>query len=313
MDNDFLQENKISKQDWNKLLGSSKNKLLKVRNERIPPGLDDKIITSWNAMTVTGLTDAYRALENPSFLDAAKKNMAFLEKELIKDKTIYRSYKGKASQTKGFLDDYAFVIQAYINLYQVTFEESYLEKAKGLMEFAIDNFFDKKEKFFFYTHDNTELITRKKEVFDNVIPSSNSVMARNLLFLGTIWDNNDWKNLSNEMTASLTELILSEPNYMSNWAIALLESKQPLAEVVFIGDDSPQLRREFQEQFHPFAITMGSKTESSLPLLEGKVTIEKKTTIYVCFNKTCKLPVHTIPEAIKQMDVAVMPNMKNGL
>jgi uncharacterized protein YyaL (SSP411 family) len=141
-----------------------------------------------------------------------------------------------------------------------------------------------------------------------VIPSSNSVMARNLLSLGTIWDNNDWKELSGEMTSSLSTLILEEPTYMSNWAMALLESKQPIAEVVFIGDDSPQLRKEFQEKFHPFAISMGSKNESSLPLLEGKVTIEKKTTIYVCFNKTCKLPVHTIPEAIKQMDVVMIPD-----
>ena len=230
--------------------------------------------------------------------------MRFLEDELIQGDNILRSFKGKPSRTQGFLDDYAFVIQAYVNLYQVSFEEDYLEKAKGLMEFSLDNFFDKKEEFFFYTHEgNEKLIARKKEIFDNVIPASNSVMARNLFYLGTILDKNDWRKLSLDMTQSLSAIILSEPNYMSNWAIALLESKQPLAEVVFIGENADMIRKEFHERYHPFTIAMGSTSQSSLPLLEGKTTLGDKTTVYVCFNKTCKLPVHSAEEAEKQLSV----------
>jgi len=103
------------------------------------------------------------------------------------------------------------------------------------------------------------------------------------------------------MTQSLSAVILSEPNYMSNWAMALLESKQPLAEVVFIGEDADMIRKYFHERYHPFAIAMGSTSQSSLPLLEGKTTLGNKTTVYVCFNKTCKLPVHSAEEAEKQL------------
>ncbi|HEX5169339.1 MAG TPA: thioredoxin domain-containing protein [Cyclobacteriaceae bacterium] len=302
-DETFLNKNKISADDWQKTLEIAKLKLLNARERRIRPGLDDKIITSWNAMMITGLVDAYRSLGEDKFLEAAKKNMHFLEQELIKGQTIFRSFKGKASTAKGFLDDYAFVIQAYVNLYQVTFEEPYLEKAEALMEFSLDRFFDKKEEFFFYTNDaNEKLITRKKEIFDNVIPASNSVMARNLLYLGTIWDKEQWKKLSSEMSQSIASLILSEPTYMSNWAIALMETKHDMAEVAIMGDQATVLRKELQTQYHPFMITMGAASKSSLPLLLGKEPLDKQTTIYVCFNKTCKLPVHSVTEAEKQLE-----------
>jgi uncharacterized protein YyaL (SSP411 family) len=299
----FLNENNIDVGNWNKILANARIKLLKAREQRIRPGLDDKIITAWNAMMITGLTDAYRTYGNQDYLAAAKKNMRFLEKEVIRDETIFRSFKGKHSTAKGFLDDYAFVLQAYINLYQVTFEEHYIEKAKSLADFVMNSFFDEKERYFYYTNNaNEKLITRKKEIFDNVIPASNSVMARNLFYLGTIWDVGQWKNLSLDMCHSLANLITNEPVYMSNWAIALMETKKGMAEVVIVGESLPEIRSDLHEKYHPFMIAMGTTSKSSLPLLVEKEPLNDQTTIYVCFNKTCKLPVQTVVEAEKQLD-----------
>jgi uncharacterized protein len=298
----FLDHKNLAGQQWDSLLRQSKATLLHAREKRIRPGLDDKIITSWNAMMITGLTDAYRVFGDAKYLQAAEKAIRFLESETKDGTTLYRSYKGKPSVTTGFLDDYAFMIQAYVKLYEVTFDEAYLASAHELMDFTMKNFFDPTDGFFFYTHhEGEELISRKKEIFDNVIPSSNSVMARNLMALGLIYDQNDWIALAEKMIGSLSQLIRSEPNYMSNWAIGLLESKHPTAEVVFIGEQYDRLRKEFQTRFYPFSVTLGTSSESSLPLLEGKVTIDNQSTIFVCFNKTCKLPVHTVAEAEKQM------------
>lgn len=298
----FLEENKLSPEEWNTILQQARQKLLLARNKRPHPGLDDKIITAWNAMTVSGLADAYRATGKQAYLEAAEKNIAFLESELSDGERLYRSFKGKRSSTVGFLDDYAFLIQAYINLYQVTFKEEYLEKAKSWTDYTLNHFFDPKEEFFFYTDQHGEkLISRKKEIFDNVIPSSNAVMARNLFCLGTILDEEQWKERAENMTASLTKLIVTEPGYMSQWSISLLENKQPMAEVVFMGDDLHKLRADFQRHYYPFAISMGARKESSLPLLEGKFAVDGKTTIYVCFNKACKLPVFTVNDAEAQI------------
>src|SRR5690606_36485052 len=204
-DDEFLGDKNIPPSEWEEILGQAKDKLLHVREGRIKPGLDDKVITGWNALMITGFTDAYRAWGETRYLDAAEKAVRFLEENLIDATTLYRSYKGKASTTKGFLDDYAFTIQAYLNLYEVTFNEDYLSRAKSLMNRAMEDFYDEEEKYFYYTpHDGESLISRKKEIFDNVIPSSNSAMARNLMRLGLIYDERDWLALSESMTNSLS-------------------------------------------------------------------------------------------------------------
>src|SRR5690606_11756994 len=151
--------------------------------------------------------------------------------------TVYRSFKGKRSSTEGFLEDYAYVIQAYLNLYQANFNEAYLEKARDLTEYVLANFYDEQESYFFFTSQRAEkLIARKKEIFDNVIPPSNGVMVQNLYHLGIILDREDWKTQAAAMAEGLSHLITQEPNYMSNWGIVLTGIKAGLAEVVFTGD-----------------------------------------------------------------------------
>ena len=298
-DEKFLAKHNITAEAWKSKLRAIKDKLLLYRDKRIRPGLDDKIITSWNAMMVIGLADAFKATGNRSFLKAATKNMQFLERELMEGAVLYRSFKNKRSNTKGFLDDYAYIILASTRLYEVTFDEYWIERAKLQLQHAIDNFYDPADGFFNYTgKDSEKLIADKKEIFDNVIPASNSVMAQALWRMGTICDNEDWKKMSREMTLSLSHLIISEPNYMSNWGINYLEIKKGLAEVVFVGPDSINVANEFTKSFQPFAITLGTAASSSLTLLEGKQAVDGKTTIYVCYDRTCQRPVHEVREAL---------------
>ncbi len=301
-ESEFIREQAIKPDEWHLTLKESKAKLLGVRNERVPPALDDKIITGWNAMMVCGLTDAFRAFGESLFLDAAVKNIRFMEDKLFDGIKLYRSFKMKRSQTEGFLDDYAFYIQALVRLYQVTFNEAYINRAKQLSEYVIAQFFDSADGFFFYTSRTAEpLISRKKEIFDNVIPSSNAVMAQNLNQLGLLLDRDDWKTMAITMVTSLGHLIKQEPAYMSYWGIAYTELEKGLAEVVLAGEDIDRLRTDLQRNFIPFSIIQGNTGTSDLPLQKDKKPVDGKATLYVCYDKTCKLPVHTVDEAMQQL------------
>jgi uncharacterized protein YyaL (SSP411 family) len=281
---------------------STKKKLLQAKSKRIRPGLDDKILTGWNAMMIHGLTDAYKAFGDNSFLELALRNISFLETHLIYNEKVYRTYKGKRSDTEGFLEDYAFLIQAYTSLYHVTFNEEWLHKAESWCNYVMKNFYDEAEGYFHFNSNTAEqLIARKKDIMDNVIPSSNSVMARNLFRLGVLLDREDWKTISITMTSQLISLIESEPSYMSNWGMLLAEIRTGFAEVVVVGNDAEQKRKELHTHYLPFALTLGTKTKSALPLLEGREAKNAETMIYVCFNKTCKLPTTQINEALEQI------------
>lgn len=284
------------------VIREARKKMVAFREKKVRPGLDDKILTGWNAMTIKGLTDAYKTFEDDLFLEMAERAAAFIEKNLTEEGKVFRAFKTKHSATEGFLEDYAFLIRAYYSLYEVTFNESYLSKAEYWTEHVIENFYDTEEKYFHFTSSKAEkLITRKKEIFDNVTPSSNSVMAQNLFHLGTLLDKEEWKKMAIDMVSSLSQIITSEPVYMSNWGILLSEMTHGLHEVVIAGKDAFQKRKELSKNFIPFALTLGATGKSKLSLLQGREPKDEKTFIYVCKNKTCQLPVEKTDEALKQL------------
>ena len=275
-----------------------KRKLLRVRNERVHPGLDDKIVSGWNAMLVQGFLDAYCTFGDHLFLREAFACINFMEVNLLTEDRCYRTHKTRRSETEGFLEDYAYLIQAYISLYQCTFDEKWLAKAEKHCQYVDANFWDDKESFFFFSGAHAEkLIARKKEIFDNVIPSSNSLMARNLLHLGSILDREHWKQKAFAMVSALKKPILNEPTYMSNWGILALEIAHPFHEIVITGEEALEKRMELSKLALPFSVILGTTTDSKLPLVKGK-TVKGKTLIYICRNKTCQLPVSTVSEAL---------------
>ena len=301
-DQEFLREHSLTAEAWKAILEKTRSVLLNARERRVRPGLDDKMITAWNAMMVGGLVDAYRVFSDEIFLKSALKNVQFLGKELMEGNKLFRSYKNKRSTTAGFLDDYAFYIQALIKLYQVTFDEQWIHRAAEMMQYSLEQFFDQHDGFFFYTSSQGErLISRKKEIFDNVIPSSNAIMAQNLHYLSIFFDREEWGKIGKLMAESLSHIIKSEPAYMSHWAIVFTEIKKGLAEIAFTGKNITGLRSEFLQQYFPFSIIQGTEDKSNLPLLKDKESINGRPTIYVCYHKTCKLPVHTLDEAKLQL------------
>ena len=298
----LMQARSVSEKQIDAQITIDKRKLLEERIKRIHPGLDDKIVTGWNAMMVQGLVDAYKAFGDPSVLEMAVKNMLFLESALIIGNKVYRTFKNKHSETEGFLEDYAFLVQAYSSLYQVTFQESWLRKAEHWCRYTLEYFYDEGEGYFHFSSKEAEkLIAKKKEIFDNVIPSSNSVMARNLFHLGVLLDEEEWRRKATDMTSRLASTIESAPENMSHWGILFSEIIHGLAEVVIIGKDAEKKRKELHQHHLPFVLTLGTETKSDLPLLQGRESKEGTTMIYVCFNKTCKLPVDNVNDAMKQL------------
>lgn len=274
--------------------------LLDERSHRVRPGLDDKCLTAWNAMMLKGCVDAYLAFGEEEFLQIAVKNAKWLTKNQLKeDGSLWHTYKNGKSTIDGFLEDYAHTIDAFTTLYQATFDEEYLVIAKGLTEYAVEYFQDSNSKMFYFTNSDSELIARKMEVNDNVIPASNSVMANNLWLMGTYFENETWIADSKQMLANVYEGMETYGSGYSNWANLLIRMQRPQYEIAITGKDWKAKRLEFGQKYLPNAIFMGG-TKGELALLEGKFS-EGETRIFVCFNKSCQLPVSEVAKAITQM------------
>ena len=304
-DSTFAAQRKLSVADLQQHLQKSKQILLKARSQRVRPGLDDKSLTAWNALMLNGYVDAYRTFSEPRFLAVALKNARFLRENVISSSgAMTRNYKAGTATIDAFLDDYAQTIAAFINLYQATFDASWLETAQMLQQYALDHFYDETSGLFFYTSNNhPELIARKKEVSDNVIPASNSVMANNLYRLGLLLYEDTYVEKAQTMLTQVTENLRTYPEYYANWASLLSQMIYPLYEVAIVGEECANQRTALDRHYLPNALLLGGKNEGDLALLEDKL-IPGQTTIYVCEQGLCKLPVTEADQAAQQ----IIPN-----
>ncbi|MGN6603932.1 MAG: thioredoxin domain-containing protein [Ginsengibacter sp.] len=279
------------------------HKLLQERQKRIRPSTDDKILASWNALMAIGFTDAYRAFGEISFYKTAEKNLQFLIKNLCtKENHLYRNYKNGNPSIHGFLDDYAFLISALISFYQVSFDESYLHKAKALTEYVQLHFFDEQSGMFLYTDNQYhDLIARKMEITDNVIPSSNSEMAKNLFVLSVYFEESKYEKQAHQMIRNVFDDVMKNVGYYSNWAIAANNQIFQMIETAIVGEEVNEKRKQLQQNYLPNVLFSGSVRESALPLLQNKY-VEEETMIYVCKNKMCGLPVEEADKALIQIE-----------
>ncbi|MEO6188485.1 MAG: thioredoxin domain-containing protein [Ginsengibacter sp.] len=294
----------IGNEELEKKLLSMKERLLHARDKRVRPHTDDKILTSWNSIMAKGYIEAYKAFGDETFLEAAKKNIDFLITNVAGTSgVLYRNYKNGSATIPGFLDDYAFLISALIDLYQVTFEHQYLKKASILAEYVEKHFFDKTTGMFFYTDvQYSDLIARKMEVSDNVIPASNSEMAKNLLVLSLYFENNLYQIQSEQMLKNVIIDVKKSPGFYSNWAqLMALHLKTPY-EIAIVGKQWKQKLITFNRSYLPECIFLGGDSEGDLALLQNKL-VDQKTMIYVCENKTCQLPVEEVEDALKQIKI----------
>ncbi|HUR30999.1 MAG TPA: thioredoxin domain-containing protein [Saprospiraceae bacterium] len=302
---DIARQQNITIEEFYKSISGSHEKLLSKRKSRVAPGLDDKILASWNGLMLEGYIDAYNATGENKYLDRALKNALFIKKELIKENfRLDRNYKNGKSTINAFLDDYAMVIQGFIALYQSTFDTTWLNDATGLTDHVLAHFDGDSSSLFYFTSDiDAPLIARRIDVSDNVIPSANSTMARNLFVLGELLYNTDYINRAQEMIQKVWPMILrdGQPSFYSNWCQLMLSMVKPPFEVAIVGDDYKNALSRMQRTYQPDAIFLGGKDDEGLPLLESKLSAGE-TLIYVCQNKICKIPTPDVEKALSMLE-----------
>lgn len=277
-------------------ISASRKKIFDARAKRVRPGLDDKILASWNGLMLKGLCDAYRAFNQPEYLDLALANADFMMTNLVKNGRITRVY--GSGNSVAFLDDYAHIIEAFIALYEVTFDEQWLRHAVMLTDNAIDHYYNEAGGVFYYTDDEEQLIARKSEIMDGVIPSSNSVMARNLKKLGLLYDNEEYHAISAQQLRNIVPHMAKYGSAYSNWGMLLLDEVFGVNEVAVTGPDAEAFRLQLEKTYIPDKIMLGG-TQGSLPLLRDKFAAH--TQVFVCKDKTCSLPADNIATALKQI------------
>jgi uncharacterized protein YyaL (SSP411 family) len=282
---------------WNKVL-------LKERNKKEKPRLDDKSLTSWNALMLKGYIDAYNVFNEPHFLEVAIKNATFIfTKQLRKNGGLNHNYKNGKSTINGYLEDYATVIDAYISLYEATFNEMWLNTAKELTDYTFDHFFDMERSMFYFTSDeDTELITRKMEIEDNVIASSNSIMANNLFKLSHYYSNSYYLKVCKQMLNNVKDSSIQYGSGYSNWLQLMSNFVGEFYEIAIAGEDALNKLKEINQQYIPNKLMAGSLSDSKIPLMESRYN-DNETLIYVCVDGTCKLPESSTENALNQIKI----------
>ncbi len=298
-------EHNLSEQALKSKVHDWKQKLLSIRNKRIHPGKDDKILTSWNALTIKGLVDAYKAAHNPTYLDKALRCAAFILKHMVYDEVkLFHAYKSGEAYVHGFLEDYAFTIDAFIALYEVSGDEVWLNTALAMANYTMVAFYDSNTISFYFTEaSQNDLIVRKREINDNVIPASNSAMAKNLYYLSLYFGIDAWKEIALNMCLKFSEEMKAYLGGYSNYALVLQQFIYPTKEVAIVGKAVNEKMALLNNAYLPnciFALCKSATT--TIPLCKDRY-VEGKTVIYVCENNACMLPTEEVDVALGLLSV----------
>lgn len=297
-DKDLCKELNCSLEEFEQQLERVQELLLSARAHRVRPGLDNKCLTSWNAMMVKALSEASVVFDEDHYLNLALKTADWLHKSQFNDGKLYRNYNGGKSTIDGFLEDYAHVIDAYLGLYQATFNSEWLNKANELMQTSIAKFGDVTSEMFYFTSEDSKLIARKMEINDNVIPASNSVMARNLYYLGKFLHNGNYLARARTMLANVYDGMEQYGSGYSNWAMLLLHEIYGIAEIVAMPEvQNFQRLRQDEISFSLYAQYIEG---AEIPMTKIKADA-KSNEIMVCFEGSCKLPTFDLEEVRKQV------------
>jgi uncharacterized protein len=290
----------LSDHAFNEKLKQLKEKLMKFRSQRVRPGLDTKILCSWNALMIRGFAFAAAVFGNEDYRMIAKNRMDFLLKNLLKNDLLLHQVPGDDEAViPAFLDDYAFTIEALISLYQLTFDENYIRKAQSLAAVVMHDFKHETLPFFYFTSVQGEkLLQRRIELQDNVTPSGNAVMAFNLYSLGLLAGNLAYSDFAKMMVDRMSDQIEKLCPWHSRWALEALLYEKGRNEVVFAGAGAGRMLLSWMQNYQPESLVAGAENSSDLSLLAGRFPEDDSTLIYVCRNRSCELPVTNVEEAI---------------
>jgi len=289
------------KKEITSLLQSQKEILFHAREKRIHPPLDNKIITSWNAMMISAYVDACRTFSDLSCLEKAIKAISILAGEVMDQHGRLQRIVKKQKTNPAFLDDYALLTKSCCDLYQATFDIQWLKMAEKLVDYTLIHFPDPGSGLFYFTSDeDPALIDRRMEFSDNVIPASNSVMAQNLFVLGHLLAKGKWISYSENMLKRMIGKISSDPAFYANWAALQLQLIIKPFEVYIVGLDWKEKIKYFHRHYLPHVIFSGGVGENDLEILKGKA-VAGKTLIYICRDKTCSEPFDDAEKALEYL------------
>jgi uncharacterized protein len=283
-------------------LAEARRALFEARSRRVWPGLDDKRLTSWNALAIAALADAGAVLGREDYLDAARACAGFLLEQLRDENgNLLRTYKDGRAHLNAYLEDHAFLLEALLALYEASFEERWFTEARDLAETMIERFGDPERGGFYSTSsDHEELIARRKEVGDHPIPSGNSSAAMGLLRLAALTGERRYEEAGAAVFALFGKPAVEHPDAFAHMLRALDFHLSPTREVALVGNDLNDLAAVIREKPRPHLVLAGGPEGSAEPpLLAGRTTVDDRPAAYVCQNFTCQLPV-TDPTELKR-------------
>ncbi|MEO5999499.1 MAG: thioredoxin domain-containing protein [Chitinophagaceae bacterium] len=291
---EFAKQKNMSLESLLQRLEKSSQLVLEERKTRVRPQLDDKILLGWNCLMNTALSKAYAALGDEDYKQLAIKNMDFIWQKLRDEDngSFFHTYKYKESKYPAFLDDYAYLVQALLHLQEITGDPEYLQKALQISDTVIENFSAEESGLFYFTARSQEdVIIRKMEIYDGAIPSGNSIMAWNLLYLAVIFDRKDWQERVVKMLNSIAGITIKYPTSFAVWASLLMQSVEGINELVMTGLNHGEFLKQILHIFMPNKVLQVSAyANNNFPLLKGKV-FTYEPLLYLCRNYTCLAPV----------------------
>lgn len=296
----------ITEDKVRQIVFEGEKKLLDARAMRVRPGLDDKVLTSWNALMISAFAKAYRVADEKSYLEAAEKCISFIEKNLVVDGRLLRTYKDGKAKLSGYLEDYSYLINALIDVFEANPQAKYLEIATTLANYLVDHFWDAEHNSFYFTADNSEkLIIRPKNNYDLSMPSGNSVAALALLKLYHLTQQKSFLEISTKIMESFAIMAAENPfgfGFLLNTIYLYLQTP---TEITLINTKNKELYDFVTKKFLPEAILVTVQNADQLKQLSkhaffaGKEFDDSQTAVFVCRNFSCSLPLTTMPEIEK--------------
>lgn len=290
---------------WRDAIAAVKARLYAVRGERVPPGLDDKILASWNGMMLASLAEAARVLERDDYAAAAECAGEFLLAAMMDDRgRLYRSHKDGQSKLNGYLEDYANVIDALLELYQLSFDEKWFVEACRLADIVLERFKTGDGGFYDTSDDHEALIIRPRNLQDNVTPSGNAMMAKQLLRLSAYTGEARYDQTARGILKLLTDAMAQYPQAFAESLNATDMLVQGMAEVAVVGDSRTEAAKAIldvlRRPFRPNVITAWASGDvaehKTIPLLSYRLMRGGRATVYVCRDFACQLPVTSAAE-----------------
>lgn len=299
----------------NERLSQCREKLFLVREKRIHPHKDDKILTSWNGLMIAALAKGARAFDDEKLSKVSEKAVDFIFAKLTnKEKRLLARYRDGHAAFLGYLDDYAFLVWGLLELYETTFNVTYLKKAQELNKQILELFWDKeKGGLFFNGNDSEELIVRSKEIYDGAIPSGNSVAAFNLIKLSRITGDTELYKKAKQIFTVFAGNISEHPSAYAFFLTALQFALEGSKEIVIAGDlgdyDTKSIIKKVRSYYMPNAIILlnpggesGKELEKLIPFIKEMKPLDRKATVYVCENYSCQVPITELDYLEKILD-----------